>query len=78
MLMGVFRGHLLPAMSGKPCASWARTKLVVHSEDGMDEVSIFAPTYVSELRDGHIREYMINPNHFNFDYASIHDIRAKP
>ena len=77
MLMGVFSRHLLPVMSEALRQLGTKRALVVHSEDGMDEVSIFAPTYVSELRDGHIREYMINPNHFNFDYASIHDIRVQ-
>ena len=77
MLMGVFSRHLLPVMSEALRQLGTKRALVVHSEDGMDEVSIFAPTYVSELRDGHIREYMINPNHFNFDYASIHDLRVQ-
>ena len=77
MLMGVFSRHLLPVMSEALRQLGTKRALVVHSEDGMDEVSIFAPTYVSELKDGHIREYMINPNHFNFDYASIHDIRVQ-
>ena len=76
MLMGVFSRHLLPIMSEALRQLGTKRALVVYSEDGMDEVSIFAPTYVSELRDGHIREYMINPKQFNFDYASINDIRV--
>lgn len=35
--------------------------LVVHSRDGLDEISIAAPTAVAELRDGMVREYEITP-----------------
>jgi len=77
MLMGVFSRHLLPVMSEALRQLGTKRALVVHSEDGMDEVSIFAPTYVSELKDGHIREYTIDPKRFNFKYASIQDIRVQ-
>ena len=33
--------------------------LVVHSEDGLDEISIASPTNVAELKDGNIEEYII-------------------
>jgi len=48
--------------------------LVVHSDDGMDEISICAPTTVSELRDGEIRTYRIQPEDFGFSTTSIDDI----
>lgn len=35
--------------------------LLVHSADGLDEISPNEPTYVAELRDGKITEYEINP-----------------
>ncbi len=35
--------------------------LVVHSEDGLDEISLAAPTFVVELNNGEIREYTIQP-----------------
>ncbi|MFP5504803.1 MAG: anthranilate phosphoribosyltransferase [Gammaproteobacteria bacterium] len=40
--------------------------LVVHSEDGMDEISIAAPTEVAELKGGAIRRYRIAPEDFGF------------
>jgi anthranilate phosphoribosyltransferase len=39
--------------------------MVVHGHDGLDEISVCAPTRVSELRDGMIRTYDIDPEqHF--------------
>jgi len=35
--------------------------LVVHGEDGLDELSISSPTQVWELRDGAVREYRVAP-----------------
>lgn len=38
--------------------------MVVHSADGLDEISLAAPTHVVELRDGAINEYTIRPEEF--------------
>jgi anthranilate phosphoribosyltransferase len=46
--------------------------LVVHSDDGLDEISIAAPTRVAELKDGAIREYVIDPR----DHGVAHADRA--
>jgi anthranilate phosphoribosyltransferase len=39
----------------------ATTALVVSSEDGLDEISVSAPTRAVELKDGGIRSYSITP-----------------
>jgi len=50
--------------------------LVVHGQDGVDEISICAPTMVSEVRDGEIRSYIIQPEDLGFERASPEDIRG--
>ena len=50
--------------------------LVVHSEDGLDEISIAASTKVAELKDGHIEEYIISPQDFNLKTLSIEELKV--
>ncbi|ADZ90303.1 anthranilate phosphoribosyltransferase [Marinomonas mediterranea] len=50
--------------------------MVVHSEDGLDEISIAAPTFVAELKDGEITEYTITPEQFNLELQSLEPIMA--
>ena len=50
--------------------------LVVHSEDGLDEISIAAPTKVAELKDGNIEEYSISPQDFNLKTLSIEELKV--
>ena len=45
--------------------------MVVHSEDGLDEISIAAPTYVVELNNGEITEYTIDPTDYNLSHKSL-------
>ncbi|MEW5755217.1 MAG: anthranilate phosphoribosyltransferase [Pseudomonadota bacterium] len=45
--------------------------LVVHAEDGLDEISIAAPTAVAELKDGAVRCYTIEPEHFGIPRGDI-------
>lgn len=54
----------------------SRHVLVVHSQDGLDEISIAAPTEVAELADGEIRTYQIAPEDFGLSRASLDAIRV--
>ena len=42
----------------------AEHALVVHGQDGMDEISVSAPTQVHEVRRGELRAYTIEPEQF--------------
>lgn len=50
--------------------------MVVHSEDGLDEISLAAPTFVAELKDGEIREYTLTPTDFNIELQSLESLQA--
>jgi anthranilate phosphoribosyltransferase len=50
--------------------------LVVHSEDGLDEISIAAPTKVAELHNGKISTYTITPEDFGLSRADLNHIQV--
>ena len=48
----------------------SRHVIVYHSRDGLDEISIGAPTRIAELKDGEVREYEVAPEDFGVARAS--------
>ncbi len=50
--------------------------LVVHAEDGMDEISIGAPTHVAELKDGRVRVFTIQPEQFGLQRSEVSKLVA--
>jgi anthranilate phosphoribosyltransferase len=48
--------------------------LVVSSTDGLDEISISAPTQVTELKDGEVRTYEVEPEKFGLSRAPLGSI----
>ncbi len=54
----------------------AERAFVVHGQDGMDEISLCAPTQVSEVRDGAIRTFTLTPEELEFRRASLEALRG--
>ncbi|MDH3688106.1 MAG: anthranilate phosphoribosyltransferase, partial [Gammaproteobacteria bacterium] len=70
-LLGVFDKKLVEPLALVLAKLGSRHVLVVHAEDGMDEISIGAPTHVAELKDGEVKCYSITPQQFGFDRGDI-------
>lgn len=51
--------------------------LVVHAEDGLDEISIGSETHVAELKDGEVKTYTIKPEEFGMKSVGLDAVRAK-
>jgi anthranilate phosphoribosyltransferase len=51
--------------------------LVVHSEDGLDEISLAADTHVAELKNGNVREYILQPEQLGFERQSMSDLTVE-
>ncbi len=71
LVVGVFTQELC-----KPLANVFRELgnnhvIVVHSQDGLDEISIASETYVAELKNGEVREFTIKPEDFGIDSRSL-------
>jgi len=75
-VIGVFDGDLLEAMARVLKQLGSNHVMVVHAEDGMDEISISAPTHVAELNQGKISSYTITPSDFGMDLAPLDELRV--
>ncbi len=75
-VIGVFDGDLLEAMARVLKQLGSDHVMVVHAEDGMDEISISAPTHVAELNQGKISSYTITPSDFGMDLAPLDELRV--
>ncbi|WP_326518445.1 anthranilate phosphoribosyltransferase [Acinetobacter sp. CAAS 2-6] len=60
-VIGVFSDELCRPMAEVLKQLGAEQVMVVHSRDGLDEISLAAPTHVAELKDGEIFEWTLNP-----------------
>ncbi len=70
-VIGVFSAALVEPLAQVLARLGSRHVLVVHAEDGMDEVSIAAPTRVAELKDGAISTYSVTPEEFGIAPGKI-------
>jgi len=50
--------------------------LVVHADDGLDEISIGSATHVAELKDGEVTTYTVQPEDFGMQRADLSALRA--
>ena len=50
--------------------------LVVHGEDGLDEISIAAPSQIWELKDGNIYNFSVTPEDLGLSRASASDVQG--
>jgi anthranilate phosphoribosyltransferase len=60
-VLGVYSLHLVEILGRVLLALGAEHALVVHSADGLDEISISASTFVCEVRDGDVRGFELTP-----------------
>jgi anthranilate phosphoribosyltransferase len=75
-VLGVFSEDLLEPMAEVLQRLGSRHVLVVHSRDGLDEISMGDSTEVAELKESEIRRYSIRPEDFGITRSSVDDIRV--
>ncbi len=75
-VLGVFSKDLVEPLAHVLKRLGSEHVLVVHAEDGLDEISIASPTYIAELNDGEVKTYTIQPEDFDLSRADLEQIRA--
>ncbi len=76
-LMGVFDGDLVETIAEVLKALGSQRAMVVHADDGLDEISTTSATRIAELKDGKITCYTVRPEDFDLTRASFSDLSVK-
>ena len=76
-VLGVFRRELAGPLARVLQTLGSRHVLVVHAEEGLDELSLASPSYVAELKDGHVTEYELEPGVFGLPQVAASDLVVK-
>jgi len=63
-LLGVFDKAFVPKMAEALRINGTKSTMVVSSSEGMDEISISDVTYASQLKDGKVHEFIIDPQEY--------------
>lgn len=75
-VMGVYHRRFLRPIADALAALGATRAMVVHSRDGLDELTVTGPTLVAHVEDGRVREEEIDPTSLGFKRAVIDELRA--
>jgi len=73
-VLGIFSKDLTNQVAQVLGKLGAERALVVHGEDGLDEITTTGFTYVSELKEGIVIDYKISPEDFGIKRATLEDI----
>lgn len=75
-LLGVYERTLLE-LSAKVLKNLGSKKaLVIHGEDGLDEITLAGKTFIAELDEGEIKSYEISPEQFGIKQQSLEAIKV--
>lgn len=75
-LIGVYAQELTETMARVLNNLGSLHVMVVHGMDGLDEISTTGPTLATELKDGKITTYWINPTDFDISLAKPEDLKG--
>lgn len=70
-VLGVFNRDLCRPLAEVLLRLGSEHVMVVHAEDGLDEISVVGRTFVAELKNGEISEYTIEAKDFGIDYENL-------
>lgn len=73
-LMGVYDESLVEPLAHVLANLGVKRALVVYGSDGLDEISLSAPTRVCEVKDGAFTSYEITPEQFGLTRCSKDDL----
>lgn len=75
-LMGIYDGKMLESAGLVLKNLGLNRALIVHGDDGLDEITVTTTTSVCELRDGELSMYKINPEKYGIKIVDLKEIQG--
>ncbi|MGD9638687.1 MAG: anthranilate phosphoribosyltransferase [Alphaproteobacteria bacterium] len=75
-IVGVFAKHWVEPVAAVLGKLGSKQAWVVHGEDGLDEITTTGKTFVTEYKDGKIKNFEINPLDYGFKLVSSNDLKG--
>ena len=75
-LLGVYDGYLVEPLTQVLISLGVKRGMVVYGQDKLDEISMSAPTTISEIKDGWYRSSVIAPEDFGFERCSKEELKG--
>ncbi len=73
-VLGVFSKNLTGTLAEVLKELGSQHVLVVNAEEGLDEISLASPTYVAELKEGRVFEYLLEPGAFGLPQVAATEL----
>src|SRR5262245_38072683 len=75
-LIGIYSGELVGMIANVLKNLGSARAMVVHGLEGLDEISLCGPTKVAELRDGRVKEYILEPEQFGLTRCQLTELHC--
>jgi anthranilate phosphoribosyltransferase len=75
-LLGVYKKELTGILAEVLGKLGTKRAMVVHGADGLDEITISGPTYISEWNRGKVLDYKIHPEVFGIARTGLEDLKG--
>jgi anthranilate phosphoribosyltransferase len=75
-LLGVYDPDLTEPLAYALHGLGTRSAMIVHGLDGLDEISISAPSKISHLKDGTVTTIALDPRQLGLDYCDRQEIKG--
>lgn len=75
-LIGVYSNSLTEPIAHAMQAMGVERAMIVSGFDGMDEITVTGKTTVSEIKDGRVETYELDPKDYGFEYVSAEELKG--
>jgi anthranilate phosphoribosyltransferase len=75
-ILGVYSPAMVDLVANALAGLGTEHMLIVHGDDGLDEITNTTTTQIAEVRDGTVNRYIITPADFGFERCQVEDLKG--